>query len=145
MDEPEPILPRVATASMLFQFVEHTLYVTLGAMLAVVALVALVHAGLDVLSEMLRFSDRVAIFDIMDELLFVLMLVEILHTVGVSIRSYPAEPRIERARLSMASRAGTWSPSTSNVPRGALILASLKRSSEERRPAAARAGSAAAR
>ncbi|HTZ71566.1 MAG TPA: phosphate-starvation-inducible PsiE family protein, partial [Acetobacteraceae bacterium] len=70
-----------------FLVVEHLIYAALGALLAVVAIVALLHATLDVVSDAIAFREPDRVFAIMDQLLFVLMIVEILHTVRVSVRS----------------------------------------------------------
>ena len=79
-------LPSSAT-NTLFLVVEHGVYAAIGLLLAIVGIVALVHVGVDVVSDMLVWSESARIFQTVDQLLFVLMLVEILHTVRVSIRS----------------------------------------------------------
>jgi uncharacterized membrane protein (DUF373 family) len=70
-----------------FLTVEHGIYAAIGVLLAVVAIVALLHVGLDVAAAVMAWSEAAQIFHTVDQLLFVLMLVEILHTVRVSIRS----------------------------------------------------------
>ncbi len=70
-----------------FLTVEHAVYAAIGVLLAVVGVVALIHVGIDVVKDMLAWSENEQIFHTVDQLLFVLMLVEILHTVRVSIRS----------------------------------------------------------
>jgi uncharacterized membrane protein (DUF373 family) len=70
-----------------FLMVEHGVYAAIGTLLAIVGIVALVHVGLDVADDVLAWSENSRIFHTVDQLLFVLMLVEILHTVRVSIRS----------------------------------------------------------
>ena len=82
---PEPT-PRSVT-NTIFLLVEHGVYAAIGGLLAIVGVVALVHVGVDVVSDMLDWSESARIFQTVDQLLFVLMLVEILHTVRVSIRS----------------------------------------------------------
>ncbi len=87
MTEPAARQSRTLLATNSFLFIEHSLYVAIGGLLAVVAAVALVHAGIDVITSIFVFDDSERLLTIMDQLLFVLMLVEILHTVSVSIRS----------------------------------------------------------
>jgi hypothetical protein len=87
MTDEAPPLRTLASTGRLFLMAEYGLYTSLGVLLAIVAVVALVHAGADVLQGVLEYADTDRIFASMDELLFVLMLVEILHTVRVSIRS----------------------------------------------------------
>ena len=70
-----------------FLTIEHGAYAAVGFLLAVVAIVALIHVGVDVTRGVLAWSGTARIFGTVDQLLFVLMLVEILHTVRVSIRS----------------------------------------------------------
>ncbi len=82
----EPTEPRYAPTN-LFLMVEHAVYAALGGLLSIVALVALAHAAVEVVASILAFGEDQRIFEIMDQLLFVLMLAEILHTVRVSMRS----------------------------------------------------------
>jgi uncharacterized membrane protein (DUF373 family) len=79
-------VPRSIT-NTIFLMVEHGVYAAIGVLLAVVAVVALLHVGVDVASDVMAWSENGRIFRTVDQLLFVLMLVEILHTVRVSIRS----------------------------------------------------------
>jgi uncharacterized membrane protein (DUF373 family) len=80
--------PATSTATnTVFLTVEHGVYTVIGALLAVVAVVALIHVGVEVTQSVLAWSSNARIFGTIDQLLFVLMLVEILHTVRVSIRS----------------------------------------------------------
>lgn len=87
MDETPQKIAGLARAGAVFLTLEHALYVALGALLAIVAVAALVHAAWDTVSGILQFHDVARIFGVIDQLLFVLMLVEILHTVRVSLRS----------------------------------------------------------
>ncbi len=86
-------VPRSITNTV-FLLVEHGVYAAIGVLLAVVAIVALLHVGLDVATDVMAWSENGRIFRTVDQLLFVLMLVEILHTVRVSIRlgNLNAEP-----------------------------------------------------
>jgi uncharacterized membrane protein (DUF373 family) len=85
-------LPKNTTTA--FLQVEHSIYVALGALLSVVAVVALFHTAADIWHSIMDWQDADSVFPVMDELLFVLMLGEILHTVRVSMRvgSLSAEP-----------------------------------------------------
>jgi len=92
VDEATP--PDTALPRRVFLQVEHGVYTALGVLLAVVAIVALAHAALDVVSSIVAFNDNKRLLSIMDQLLVVLMLAEILHTVRASMRSgsLTAEP-----------------------------------------------------
>ena len=67
--------------------VEHGVYAAIGVLLGVVAVVGLIHVGTDVATAVMTWDESGRIFRTVDQLLFVLMLAEILHTVRVSIRS----------------------------------------------------------
>lgn len=67
--------------------VEHAVYLVLGVMLTLAVLLALAGAGKLLWDGAQDWTGTAAIFHIIDRLLFVLMLVEILHTVGASVRS----------------------------------------------------------
>ncbi len=69
-----------------FVSVEHIAYIALGALLAVTAIIALASAA-TALWDGIRDLSADTIFITIDRLLLVLMLVEILHTVRVSMRS----------------------------------------------------------
>ena len=85
--ETEPTSEAAGFTSKAFLTIEHAVYAAIGLLLALVAVVALVHVGVDVATGLMAWSDSERIFQTVDQLLFVLMLVEILHTVRVSIRS----------------------------------------------------------
>ena len=88
MDEPRQDTNRVMqVSSVAFLFVEHGLYIALGLILAVTAIMALGGAALELWGALGQSSGGEALLKIVDRLLFVLMLAEILHTVRVSIRS----------------------------------------------------------
>lgn len=78
----------------MFGHVEHIVYVVIGALLAVTAALALAETTVVLWHGMLDWSGSQAVFEIVDRLLFVLMLIEILHTVRASIRTgtLTAEP-----------------------------------------------------
>jgi Phosphate-starvation-inducible E family len=75
-----------------FLHIELVVYVALGALLSVTALLTLGSAALLLLEGMRDWSSTSAIFLIVDRLMFVLMLIEILHTVRGSVRSGAITP-----------------------------------------------------
>ena len=76
----------------LFLHIELVVYVALGALLSVTALLTLASAALLLLEGMRDWSSTSAIFLVVDRLMFVLMLIEILHTVRGSVRSGAITP-----------------------------------------------------
>jgi uncharacterized membrane protein (DUF373 family) len=74
-------------ASRLFLRVETAAYLILGLMLALTALLGIGTAGLSLLDAVVQHGDVDSVVSTIDRLLFVLMVVEILHTVRVSFRS----------------------------------------------------------
>lgn len=83
--EPENRLTRLS--AWLFLHTEHLVYALLGGLLAATAGLALLDAA-GVLFEALKaFGGAQPLLDVIDRLLFLLMIVEILHTVRVSMRS----------------------------------------------------------
>jgi Phosphate-starvation-inducible E family len=76
----------------LFLHIELVVYVALGILLSVTALLTLGSAALLLLEGMRDWSSTHAIFLIVDRLMFVLMLIEILHTVRGSVRSGAITP-----------------------------------------------------
>jgi Phosphate-starvation-inducible E family len=76
----------------LFLHIELVVYVMLGVLLSVTALLTLGSATLLLLEGMRDWSGTGAIFLIVDRLMFVLMLIEILHTVRGSVRSGALTP-----------------------------------------------------
>ena len=67
---------------------EAAIYVLLGTLLSAAALLGILGAIHILLIGIRDWSGTAAIFGLIDRLLFVLMLVEILHTVRISIRSH---------------------------------------------------------
>jgi uncharacterized membrane protein (DUF373 family) len=152
-----------AFASLAFLKIEVFAYMVLGLMLALVAVLGVAGAGLTLWSALWEKGDADALVVTIDRLLFVLMVVEILHTVRVSFRSgtLVCEPflivgliaSIRRVLVitlesSQANQPGKWTPDSQEllnstmlelVVLGALILimvisiALLRHS--ERRPA----------
>jgi uncharacterized membrane protein (DUF373 family) len=84
----------VARSAAAFIWVEHSAYVALGVLLSVAALLALGGAAMVMLGGLADWSSTHEIYLIIDRLLFVLMLIEILHTVRASMRTgeLTAEP-----------------------------------------------------
>jgi len=76
---------RMSAAS--FIAVEHAAYIALGFLLSATALLALAGGALVLWNGLSDWSSSRTIFDVIDRLLFVLMLIEILHTVRASVRS----------------------------------------------------------
>jgi uncharacterized membrane protein (DUF373 family) len=70
-----------------FIAVEHTAYIALGFLLSATALLALAGGALVLWDGLSDWSNTRTIFNVIDRLLFVLMLIEILHTVRASVRS----------------------------------------------------------
>jgi hypothetical protein len=70
-----------------FRRVEHGLYVALAALLCATSLLALTGAAATLWSGLGDWSGTNSVFVVIDRLLVVLMLIEILHTVHVSVRS----------------------------------------------------------
>lgn len=83
-------LVRISTA--LFSRVENVIYIALGALLSAAALLALGGACLKLWEGLSDWTGTAAIFSIVDRLLFVLLLIEILHTVTASIRTGELTP-----------------------------------------------------
>src|SRR5467141_1622208 len=76
----------------LFLRIELVVYVALGILLSVTALLALASAALLLWEGMRDWSSTSAVFLIVDRLMFVLMLIEILQTVRGSVRSGELTP-----------------------------------------------------
>jgi hypothetical protein len=74
-------------ASAIFLHTEHAIYAALGLLLALTALIALVDAAGLTWEAMRALGGAAQILEVIDRLLFLLMLIEILHTVRVSMRS----------------------------------------------------------
>jgi len=74
-------------SSFLFLHTEHAVYAALGGLLAVTALLALLDSAGLLVEAIKTLGGTKPLLDVVDRLLFLLMLVEILHTVRVSMRS----------------------------------------------------------
>lgn len=71
----------------LFNQIEHTLYVLLAVLLCLTCVMALLGSAFTLWSGLGDWSGTDTVFNVIERLLVVLMLVEILHTVLVSVRS----------------------------------------------------------
>jgi uncharacterized membrane protein (DUF373 family) len=114
-----------ALANRVFVNVELIAYIMLGLMLALAALLGMGSAGLSVWTAVESHGDADMLLIMIDRLLFVLMIIEILHTVRVSFRlgSLVCEPflvvgliaSIRRVLVitlnsSQVNSPGKWSP-----------------------------------
>jgi hypothetical protein len=90
--EPSEVGRATRLSIELFHQIELVVYVALGVLLSVTALLSLGSAALLLVEGMRDWSGTRAIFIIVDRLMFVLMLIEILHTVRGSVRSGALTP-----------------------------------------------------
>ncbi|UHC15069.1 phosphate-starvation-inducible PsiE family protein [Methylobacterium currus] len=74
-------------SAFVFLHTEHAIYAALGVLLALTAVMALVDAAGMTVKAISSVGAAAQLLDVVDRLLFLLMLVEILHTVRVSMRS----------------------------------------------------------
>jgi uncharacterized membrane protein (DUF373 family) len=72
----------------LFEHIEHALAIGIGVLLSLAAVLALTGAATLAWDGVIQWPQTRSLFGIVDRLLFVLMLVEILHTVRASIQSH---------------------------------------------------------
>src|SRR5260370_8627148 len=82
----------IRLSTELFLHIELVVYVALGILLSVTALLSLGSAALLLWEGMRDWSGTRAIFLVVDRLMFVLMLIEILHTVRGSVRTGALTP-----------------------------------------------------
>jgi uncharacterized membrane protein (DUF373 family) len=86
-DKPDHDTTRVAAfAAMVFLKIEVIAYIVLGLLLGVTALLGVVNACISLSHTVIAHADAEGIVETVNRLLFVLMVVEILHTVRVSFR-----------------------------------------------------------
>jgi uncharacterized membrane protein (DUF373 family) len=109
--------PLVHAMNALFHKIEQIIYIVLGAVLSVTVLVALAGSAQLLWGGIQDWTDIDAIFEIMDRLLFVLMLVEILYTVRVSLLTgtLSSEPFLVVALIACIRRILVLSLETSNI------------------------------
>jgi uncharacterized membrane protein (DUF373 family) len=123
-------------AGTTFFHVEHGAYMLLGTLLAGTAALALVKAAVALVGSVVDFSGPDEILSVIDQLLFVFMLIEILHTVRASLRTggLTCEPflvvgliaSIRRVlvitlQTSEASKSGNWTQQTTSMLRYSMI------------------------
>jgi uncharacterized membrane protein (DUF373 family) len=84
--DPETTGWRPLTARLFLQ-VEHALYLALAVLLCATGLLALAGAAATLWLGLADWTTSTSVFVVIDRLLVVLMLIEILHTVRVSVRS----------------------------------------------------------
>jgi uncharacterized membrane protein (DUF373 family) len=80
--------PPQREAPRLFEYIERALAVGIGVLLSLAALLALTGAATLAWDGAVQWPQTRSLFGIVERLLFVLMLVEILHTVRASIQSH---------------------------------------------------------
>jgi uncharacterized membrane protein (DUF373 family) len=136
-DKPAPEISKLGLmAGPAFLGVETLAYIVLGALLAFAAALGIINACIALFGAARDFQDLERLVEATDELLFVLMLVEILHTVRVSFRAgvLAAEPflivgliaSIRRVLVitlqsSRMSGPGAWTPQTQQMLNGSLM------------------------
>jgi hypothetical protein len=142
MDNDTPDTPPVEVSRLgvragpVFMGVEIVAYIILGGLLAFAALLGIINAFIALLGAARDFKDLEHLVEATDTLLFVLMLVEILHTVRVSFRAgvLAAEPflivgliaSIRRVLVitlesSRVSGPGKWTPQSQQILQGSLM------------------------
>jgi uncharacterized membrane protein (DUF373 family) len=122
--------------SRAIRLAERVIYLAVAVVLAAAALLTLGKSVALLFEAMVGAADGSAIFDIIDRLLFVLMLVELLHSVGASIKegAVVAEPffivaiiacirRILVITLgtSQITRPNDWNPQNASLFRASMI------------------------
>lgn len=109
-------------SSFVFLHTEHAVYAALGLLLAVTALLALVDATGLLFGAIRELGGSGKLLEIVDRLLFLLMLVEILHTVRVSMRSgkLTCEPFLIVGLIASIRRVLVITLQSSEVMHGAL-------------------------
>jgi uncharacterized membrane protein (DUF373 family) len=123
-------------SAVIFQHTEHAIYAALGLLLAATAVLALLDAAGLTFEAIHALGKAPQLLEVVDRLLFLLMLVEILHTVRVSMRSgrLTCEPflivgliaSIRRVlvltlQTSEVMHAGDWTPQKEALFRASMI------------------------
>ncbi len=126
----------VRAATVGFGYVEHLVYIALGVLLSAATLLALGDVTIQLYRGFRDVTGADVILPIIDRLLFVLLLVEVLHTVRASIRTGGLTPEpflivgliasIRRVlvitlQTSEATKPGGWSPENDAIIRGAML------------------------
>ena len=109
--------PLVHIASALFQRTEQFIYIALGTVLSLTALLVLAGAGKLLFDGIIDWTSTIAPFGIIDRLLLVLMLIEILYTIRASTQSgvLSSEPFLIVGLIACIRRILVISLETSNV------------------------------
>jgi uncharacterized membrane protein (DUF373 family) len=115
---------------------EVAIYAVLAVLLTVTALAALADGAMSLWGGIRAWTISAEVFDVLDRLLFVLMVVEILHTVSISIRSHilVTEPflvvgliaSIRRIlvitlEVSALTKGGSWAGQSESIFRASMI------------------------
>ena len=87
VDHKSPFALRIRSTADMMHRAEQIVYAVVGVMLVLALVIALLGSGKLLWEGSLDWSGTDSVYHIIDRLLFVLMLVEILHTVHASIRS----------------------------------------------------------
>jgi len=126
----------VRMSSRAFGHVEHFVYIALGVLLSAAAVLALISASIYLFQGVRNLGDSDVILSIIDRLLFVLLLVEVLHTVRASIRTGGLTPEpflivgliasIRRVlvitlQTSEATKPGSWTTENASIVQGAML------------------------
>ena len=129
---------RIATSA--FGYVEHIVYIAIGVLLSAATLLALGDVVIQVYRGFRDMTGSEAILAIIDRLLFVLLLVEVLHTVRSSIRTGGLTPEpflvvgliasirrvlVITVQTSEATKIGGWSPENDAIIKGAMLELSV--------------------
>jgi uncharacterized membrane protein (DUF373 family) len=135
------LIPRLgAWASQVFVRIEIVTYMVLGVLLALAALVGIGGAGVTLWGALLGRGNQDLLVLAIDRLLFVLMVIEILHTVRVSFRSgtLVCEPflvvgliaSIRRVLVitlesSQANQPGNWTDASASILHASMLELSV--------------------
>ena len=132
--EQESGVVRAATAA--FGHVEHGVYIVLGLLLSLATVLALGTVAIQLFHGFSDWGGSEAILPIIDRLLFVLLLVEVLHTVRASIRTGGLTPEpflivgliasIRRVlvitlQTSEVTKPGGWTSESAAIIQGAML------------------------
>ncbi len=125
-----------APGAWAIRMVERGIYFAVAALLALAALLTLADAVVLLFSAMVGAGGATPIFNVIDRLLFVLMLVELIHSVGASIKAgaVVAEPFFVVAIIacirrilvitlgtSQITKEGAWTPVTASLFKASMV------------------------
>jgi uncharacterized membrane protein (DUF373 family) len=123
---PSPIVTRNAdSASALFGVIERAITIGIGVILCVAAALALAGAAMRAWDGVMEWPQIRSLFGIIDRLLFVLMVIEILHTVRSALQSHElaAEPFLVVGMIAAIRRILVITLETSDRPEGGQAMA----------------------